>query len=79
MKVSITGKDIKILEDAISIIQKVRSLGRSLDNPDYIDEANLARNMITLILGNLQKDANRAGLKGDLSDILSKRPIRFEV
>ncbi len=79
MKVSITGKDIKILEEAISVIQKVRSLGRSLDNPDYIDDANLARNMITLILGNLQKDANKAGLRGELSGILNKRPIKFEV
>ena len=79
MKVSITGKDIKILEEALSVIQKIRSLGRSLDNPDYIDDGLLARNTIVMILSNLQKDADRVGLKGELSDVLNKRHIKFEV
>jgi len=79
VKVSITGKDIKILEEALSVIQKIRSLGRSLDNPDYIDDGLLARNTIVMILSNLQKDADRAGLKGELSDVLNKRHIKFEV
>lgn len=79
MKIIISGKDTKILEEAIPVLSKIKSLGRSLDNPDYIDDATLARNMITLILGNLQKDADRAGLRGDLSNILDKRPIKFEV
>jgi hypothetical protein len=79
VKVSITGKDIKILEEALVVIQKIRSLGRSLDNPDYIDDGLVAKNYVTIILSNLQKDADRAGLRGDLSDILDKRPVKFEV
>ncbi len=79
MKVTISGKDIKFLEDVIPVLSKIKSLGRSLDNLDYIDDATLARNMIALILGNLQRDADRAGLKGELSDILDRRPIKFEV
>lgn len=79
MRVKITGKDVKILEEAIPVLAKIRSLGRSLDNPDYIDDSSLARNLIVLILGNFQKDADKAGFKGELSSILDAHPIKFEV
>ena len=79
MKVTISGKDIRILEEAISVLVKVRALGKSLDNYDYIEPGFHARNDITKILGVFEQDAEKAKLKGALDKILDKRPIKFEV
>lgn len=76
---SITGKDIEILEEASLVFLKIRQLGIFLDNFDYIDSGVSGRSVIFSTLANLQQDAEKAGLKGSLSDVLDKKPLSFEV
>ena len=79
MRVTISGKDIRILEDARGVLVKVRALGKNLDNYDYIEPSFHARNDINKILGAFEQDAEKAKLKGSLDKILDKKPIHFEV
>lgn len=79
MKVSITGKEVKFLEDALPLLVKIRQMGRSLGDVKYSELATTARNSLSMILGKLEVDAVEAGLKGDIVSVLNKRPIKFEV